>query len=235
MKARAWLDRAIGIVGEHRVVAESAAIVVALVVTLLVLGTALHRRAGALNAERTRLERVTAIAMEWERTFQPASASEQLAWRRADQELGALGMHAPAQLELIRLVSARAEEVGIPETRVRLVDAGELGAMPDRSADTLSIVSADYAVSVEYMGSFDETLAYLSVLPPALEPQQISMKAENGRVRTTLVLTVYIVESHGTEPDSTVDATSGAAAADPGGSVGGPLGSNARAARRTAG
>lgn len=233
MNARAWLQKIGALLREHRAFIEAATAVGAGAVVLFLVGAALHRRAGTLADERARLERVAAIANEWRSTFQPPSESEQLAWRRADRELGALGLEQPAPLELIRLVSARAEEVGIADARVRVAEAGDV-ALPDRSADTLIIATADFVLRVQYTGGVDPTLAFLSVLPAALEPYSITMETTDGTVRTALVLAVYLVESHETEQDSAVDTIGSAAAADRAGGPRRALGRGARTARSAA-
>ena len=229
MTARAWLAKAKVAASEHRSLVEATAAVIAGLAVSVVIGVALHGRASALKAERTRLERVAAIADEWRGIFQPPTQSEQLAWRRADRELGELGLRAPAHLELIRLVSARAEEVGIPDTRVQIAPAGDI-ALPDRSADTLRIYTADFVLRVQYTGGLDATRAFLSVLPAALEPYSITVEMASGSVRTALTLAVYIVESNDTEQDIPGDAISGAAAADRAGNPRRALGRNASAA-----
>jgi hypothetical protein len=102
--------------------------------------------------------------------------------------------------------------------------------MPDRSADTVLIATADFALRVEYTAGYEATLALLSVLPAALEPHHINMEHASGSVRTALVLTVYIVEGHETEQDSPVAAIGGSAAARGAGGARRPLGGDARAA-----
>lgn len=184
----------------HRARIEGAALFAVLLFIAVGVGTAAFRRAAALNAEANRLERVQSTAEVWRRGYRAPSAAEMLAWQRAGTEMSQLALREPRRLELLRLVAQRAEEVGVPEARVRIVPVEQLGSIPPREADTLVIASADYGLSAEFTAPYESALALLEALPTALAPLRLEMrKAANG-VAVRLLIAVYTVETDDANP-----------------------------------
>ncbi len=167
------------------------------VCALVAIGTAAwvgrdaYSQAEVLRQEGQRLEEMRKGADVWLATLQPASSAEAQEWQLIQSGLQELGASPDSRLTLLEVITRRAERNGLKNVRVSLIGVDSVPAIPRVSAPPITIKIADYAILVEFKGSFAATRTFLATLPPAVGVQQISISRSGAGIGTRATLTVY--------------------------------------------
>lgn len=152
----------------------------ALAASFMIGSTALAR-AELLREERQRLEAVRRGVDRWLAGAQPALRAESLLWRESEESVRRVTGARGGGLAVAHLVARRAEEVGIPDVRVRLV---EVDSLPPAAA----AVSAEPGVAVEFEGDWSSLLHFLGVLPPPMAVVELNVSRSGGLLQTRAMI-----------------------------------------------
>lgn len=155
------------------------------------IGRDAYAQAAALSQEGQRLESMRKGADVWLGTLQPASSIEAQEWQQIQASLQQLGAAPDSRLTLLEVITRRAERMGLRNVRVSIVGVDSLPPVPRSSAPPVTLKVAEYAILVEFKGSFAATRTFLATLPPPVGVQRISISRSGGAIGTSATLTVY--------------------------------------------
>lgn len=176
-KNRFWVEVAVG-----ALIAIGAAIWI---------GHDAYTQAAALSQEGQRLEAMRKSADVWLGTFEPASSTEAQEWQQIQSALQRLGEAPDSRLTLLEVITRRAERMGLRNVRVSIIGTDSVPPIPRASAPPLTLKVADYAILVEFKGSFAATRTFLATLPATVGVQRISISRTGAATGTRATLTVY--------------------------------------------
>ena len=157
----------------HRFWLECGAVTFFALVAAFAVGTTALRRAETLRGERARLEETRSGVDRWMAEARPAVAAESLLWRESEQAIQRATGGSAGGLAAAHLVATRAEEVGIPDVRVRLLP-------PDSLPPAAAATPGASAVAVEFEGDWSTVLNFLGVLPPPMNVVEIGVTRSGG-------------------------------------------------------
>jgi hypothetical protein len=176
---------------KHAFMVELAAYALLAVGTAVWVGRAAYTQAAALSEQGKQLEAMRKGADVWITNLQPVSSVELQEWQQIQSALQQLGAPPDSRLTLLEVITRRAERNGLRNVRTSLMGVDSLPQVPRASAPPVTIKVADYALLVEFTGSFAATRTFLATLPPTVGVQRISISRSGAGIGTRAILTVY--------------------------------------------
>jgi hypothetical protein len=187
-RLRARLDPLLAAARTHRFWIECSTLTLLGLVAALSSGLAALERAEALRERTAETGRVRRAMVRWTTELHPPTPRESLAWRESERMLLALGVEAEEPLSLARLISQRAEEVGVADVRIRLASGDSLVTPPPLEAGSVVVESGPHGLVVDFSGSMSEVIGFLGSLPPQVRVGSMRVTAEDPGVRASVVL-----------------------------------------------
>lgn len=127
--------------------------------------------------------------------FRVPTSTESAALIAESAQLGALGVPGSEELTLVESVGRLAEACSLTRVRANSSVVPDSSFTPQRSIGAQRIEPADYAVTLEFAGSFAGVVQFVSNLPPSVSLSRISA-ARNGAVTVYhVVLSVYALNA----------------------------------------
>lgn len=172
----------------HRKWIEGATLTLLGLLAAFSLGYAALSRASALSLQISELRQVEAGFDRWTSGLRPATPAESLAWRESEQTLRSLGAGSMEPLPLAQVVAQRAEEVGIPELRIRLISADSAAPVPPVELGGWRVQSGAEGLAVEFDGNMGDVVGFLGALPPQAAVSSLRIGRDKGVLRAQIIL-----------------------------------------------
>jgi hypothetical protein len=127
--------------------------------------------------------------------FRVPTSSESAAIISESSRMGALGIPNAEKLNVLDAVGRLAEACALGDVRVSAIAVSDSSYAADRQVAGINIKHADYAVAVEFAGSFANAVKFVSSLPPSVSLARMSAAKRNGASQYYLVLSVYELDA----------------------------------------
>jgi hypothetical protein len=127
--------------------------------------------------------------------FRVPSATESAALIAESSRMGALAVPAEEKLNLVDMIGRLAEACALTSVRVNAVAASDSAVVPERQVAGAQIKPAEYAVAVEFAGSFANAKKFVSSLPPSVLLSRLTAVRRDGGVLYQLILSVYELDA----------------------------------------
>jgi hypothetical protein len=186
-----FLNSALAFLKKHAFWVEVGVCVAFAIGTALWVGRDAYKQAAELSAQGQALEARRKSADVWLSTLQPATNAESQDWFRIESALQQLGASPDSRLTLLEVVTRRAERAGLNNVHVSFTPTDSVPPIPREGAAPVTIKVADYAILVDFRGSFAATRAFLASLPATVGVQRVTITRSGQTVGTRAVLTVY--------------------------------------------
>lgn len=183
-KLRPLLER----VRENRFWIELAGLTLLAVAAAFALGSRALERTRALEARAVELEDVRAAVHRWSEQLHPPTPRESADWAESERALRSLGVESTQPLTLARVVSERAEEVGISNLRIRLASADSVSPPPPLEVGTWAIETGVAGLMVEFSGDIGDVISFLGALPPQVGVGGMTVRGEDGSLEVSAAL-----------------------------------------------
>lgn len=187
-RLRSRLDPLLASARAHRFWLECSTLTLLGMVAALSWGLAAMERAETLRERTAEMERVRRAMARWTTELHPPTPHESLAWKQSERMLLSLGAEAEEPLSLARLVSQRAEEVGVADVRIRLASGDSVAAPPPLDAGSVVVEFGPQGLVVDFSGSMSEVIGFLGSLPPQVGVASMRLTAQDPGVRASVVL-----------------------------------------------
>jgi hypothetical protein len=128
----------------------------------------------------------------WRRELVPPTPAESAAWRSSERAVRERGIDASDRLALLQLVAQRAEDLGIAGVDVNFISADTLDIPIGREVEDEVFDVAPYALSVRFVGDYDDVARFVGSLPPQVEVHQLGLAAGEEGVGARLLLAVFL-------------------------------------------
>ena len=151
--------------------------------------------AGELAARRVAWEQVASQLATVQQQFRIPTSMESASLLAEASRMGALGVPVGEKLAIIDLVGNLAEASSLASVRVTAMAATDSAAFVERQVGGTRIGRADYALSVEFVGSFANAQKFVSSLPPSVSLARMSASRREGGAQYHLVLSVYQLDA----------------------------------------
>lgn len=155
------------------------------------LGLSARRAAADVATTGLAWRRMDAQLSAMRQQFRPPTATESALLSTESAKIGALGVPAGEQLGVMDAVGRLAESYGLDRVRVTVVRSQDSAFVERRVVAGQSIERAKYALSVEFRGSFDNAVKFVSSLPPAVSISRLAAGRREGGTTYQLILSVY--------------------------------------------
>ena len=110
--------------------------------------------------------------------------------------MGALGVRPGDKLSLVDMMGRLAEACALSAIRVNTVPASDSAFVVSRQLSGVPIKPADYALAVEFVGSFANAQKFVSSLPPSVSLWRLTATRRTGGALYQLVLSVYELDAN---------------------------------------
>jgi hypothetical protein len=171
--------------------------VLAIGVAVLVMGISLwigfktRAASAALVASRGTWEQASNQLATVQQQFRLPTATESAALLAESSRMGALSVPASEKLNLIESVGRLAEAAALRSVRVSAIALPDSTFLPERSLAGSRIRPADYALAVEFGGSFSGALKFVSSLPLSVSLSRLNAGQHGGVAAYSVILSVY--------------------------------------------
>ena len=125
------------------------------------------------------------------RRYEPAVATESIAWRRTWLQLRELGVSGDERLAVTERVARAAETAGLRDVRVDISDSDTTGQQARLPTGGVQSTPAPFSLLVECRGGLASVIAFLGQLPPSVAPTAVSLVRQDGRASHRILLAVY--------------------------------------------
>lgn len=123
--------------------------------------------------------------------FRPPTSTESAALISEASRMGTLGVPASEKLALVDMVGNLAEACALRAVRVNAVAASDSAFLPERQVAGTRIEPADYALAVEFVGSFADAQKFVSSLPPSVSLYRLTAARSGAGAVYHVLLSVY--------------------------------------------
>lgn len=123
--------------------------------------------------------------------FRVPSSSESAALLAESARLGALGVPPSERVSLMELVARLADASGLADVQVNFRSAPDSAFVPPRSIGSSSLSPAPYTIAVDFTGSFQGVVQFVSNLPPSVSVSRVSAGRRPDRPAYHILLAVY--------------------------------------------
>lgn len=144
-----------------------------------------------LSTKRVAWEAAAGQLATVQQQFRIPTSTESASLVAEASRMGALGVPADDKLGLVDLVGRLAEACNLGGVRVNSVAALDSVHVADRQVAGTTIRKADYALAVEFVGSFANAQKFVSNLPPSVSVSRLGAMRRDGGTMYQLVLSVY--------------------------------------------
>ena len=128
--------------------------------------------------------------------FKVPSTTESAALIAESGQMGALGVPAAEKLNLVDMIGRLAEACSLGSVRVNTASRADSVFVPQRKLAGSQIKPADYALAVEFVGSFADAQKFVSSLPPSVSLLRMTATRQEGGTRYLLILSVYELDAN---------------------------------------
>ena len=171
-------------------------------VSLLIVGLSawVGLRAGKvardLQSKRAAWESTADRLATVQQQFRVPTATESAALIAESSRMSALAIPAEEKLNLVDMIGRLAEACALSSVRVNAVAASDSAVVPERDIAGSLVKTADYAVAVEFAGSFGNAKKFVSSLPPSVVLSRLNAVHRDGGVFYQLILSVYELDAN---------------------------------------
>jgi hypothetical protein len=123
--------------------------------------------------------------------FRVPTSTESAALIAESARMGALGVPKSDKVELLGSLGRLAEACGLQRVRTLAVKAPDSTYVPPRSIVAQPVSAADYAVTLEFTGSFAGLAQFVSSLPPSVALSRVRAARNGLGTRYHVLLSVY--------------------------------------------
>jgi len=171
-------------------------------VSLLIVGLSVWVgvRAGTaakdLRAKRSAWEATADQLATVQQQFRVPSATESASLIAESSRMGAIAVPAEEKLNLVDMLGRLAEACALSSVRVNAVAASDSAIVPERPIAGTQVKTAEYAIAVEFAGSFGNARKFVSSLPPSVVLTRLTAVRRDGGVFYQLILSVYELDAN---------------------------------------
>ena len=171
-------------------------------VALLVVGLSgwvgMRARSAArqLSAKRSVWDATASQLATVQQQFRAPTSTESAALLAESSRMGALGVRPGDKLDLVDMMGRLAEACSLASIRVNSVPASDSAFVASRQLGGVDIKPADYALAVEFVGSFANAQKFVSSLPPSVSLSRLTASRRPGGALYQLVLSVYELDAN---------------------------------------
>ena len=171
---------------------------VAVLVVGLSVWTGMRARSVAreLSDKRTGWEATASRLATIQQQFRAPTSTESAALIAESSRMGTLGVRPGDKLELVDMMGRLAEACSLASVRVNSVPASDSAFVVSRQLSGVPIKPADYALAVEFVGSFANAQKFVSSLPPSVSLWRLTASRREGGALYKLVLSVYELDAN---------------------------------------
>jgi hypothetical protein len=159
------------------------------------IGTRASAVAGDLRSKRSTWESTANQLASVQQQFRVPSTTESAALLAESSRMGALAVPAEEKLNLVDMIGRLAEASALTSVRVNAIAASDSAVVPDRQIAGAQIKPAEYAIAVEFAGSFASARRFVSSLPPSVLLSRLTAVRRDGGVLYQLILSVYELDA----------------------------------------
>ena len=153
-----------------------------------------------LSTKRAAWEATASQLATVQQQFRAPTSKESAALLAESSRMGALGVRPGDKLELVDMMGRLAEACSLTSVRVNSVPASDSAFVVSRQLAGIPIKPAEYALAVEFVGSFADAQKFVSSLPPSVSLWRLtaSRRAAGGSEGALyqLVLSVYELDAN---------------------------------------
>jgi hypothetical protein len=154
------------------------------------------RRASAeLAGKRAAWEQTASRLATIQQQFRAPTSTESAGLMAEAGSMGALGVPRDEKLNIVDVVGRLAEACALNNVRVTARAVPDSAFIAPRPIGGVAVAPADYALAVEFVGSFANAQKFVSSLPPSVSLSRLSAAGRGGRVLYQLVLSVYQLDA----------------------------------------
>jgi hypothetical protein len=174
---------------------------IAMAVAVLVIGLSawvgLKARAAGneLAAKRAAWEQTASQLATVQQQFRVPTSTETASLISEASAMGALGVPEGEKLNIIDVVGRLAEACGLSGVRVNATASSDSAVVAERHVAGTRIANADYALAVEFVGSFANAQKFVSSLPPSVSLSRMTAARRDRGTVYQLVLSVYQLDA----------------------------------------
>jgi hypothetical protein len=128
--------------------------------------------------------------------FRAPTSTESAALIAESSRMGVLGVRPGDKLNLVDMMGRLAEACSLTAVRVNSVRATDSAFVVGRQLSGVPIKPADYALAVEFVGSFANAQKFVSSLPPSVSLWRLTATRRTGGALYKLVLSVYELDAN---------------------------------------
>lgn len=170
--------------------------VAALVIGLSVwIGLKARTSTNDLAAKRVAWEQTASQLATVQQQFRVPSSTEASALLSEAARMGTLGVPEGEKLDIIDMLGRLAEASGLTRVRVTSAAASDSAVLAEREVLGTRISNADYALNVEFTGSFADAQKFVSSLPPSVSLSRLTAARDDRGTQYHLVLSVYQLDA----------------------------------------
>lgn len=166
----------------------SGALVILALLSAYSVGRSSMAAAARHDAEARRLSAVSAGVDRWTDRIQAAAPAESALWLESERALGAITSAGTDPTTIARLVAGRAEEAGITNLGLRLVDPDSVSPPPPLDVGEWRIRPGHSAVNASFAGDWSAIMGLLGSLPPQVAVGRVEVEPGPGSSRRASVL-----------------------------------------------
>lgn len=150
----------------------------------------------ALSAKRTAWDATASRLATVQQQFRAPTSTESAALIAESSRMGALGVRPGDKLELVDMMGRLAEACALGSVRVNSIPASDSAFVVSRELSGARINPADYALAVEFVGSFANAQKFVSSLPPSVSLWRLTALRREGGALYQLILSVYELDAN---------------------------------------
>jgi hypothetical protein len=128
--------------------------------------------------------------------FRAPTSTESAALIAESSQMGSLGVAPADKISLVDMVGRLAEACALTGVRVNSVAPSDSAFIPERDISGTRIAPADYALVVEFAGSFANAQKFVSSLPPSVSLYRLSAGRREVGASYRLILSVYQLDAN---------------------------------------
>ena len=144
-----------------------------------------------LSAKRAAWETAAGQLATVQQQFRVPTSTESASLVAEASRMGALGVPKDDKLGLVDLIGRLAEACNLGSVRVSSIASPDSMHVPERQVAGTTVRTADYALAVEFVGSFANAQKFVSSLPPSVSVSRLGASRRSGGTQYQLVLSVY--------------------------------------------
>jgi hypothetical protein len=160
------------------------------------MGTRARSVAADLSSKRSAWNATASQLATVQQQFRAPSSTESASLIAESSRMGALGVRPGDKLSLVDMMGRLAEACALTAIRVNTVPASDSAFVVSRQLSGVPIKPADYALAVEFVGSFANAQKFVSSLPPSVSLWRLTATRRTGGALYQLVLSVYELDAN---------------------------------------